>query len=80
MKTKETMRFLPLKNNSVTIGLNFLLDFISVIISSNTINTLFSLLDYNLVNFHKRRQFFVNNAFGFFKFLIPTFSLPLISI
>ena len=31
---------LPLKNNAVTIGLNFLLDFISAIVSSNTINIL----------------------------------------
>ena len=36
----EILSFLPLKNNSVTIGLNFLLDFISAIISSNTIKSL----------------------------------------
>ena len=40
VKTSETLSFLSLKNNSVTIGLNFLLDSISTIISSNTINTL----------------------------------------
>ena len=34
------MSFLPLKNNSVTLGLNILLDSIYAIISSNTINTL----------------------------------------
>ena len=36
----EILSFLPLKNNSVTIGLNFLLDSISAIISSNTIKSL----------------------------------------
>ena len=34
------LSFLPLKNNSVTLGLNVLLDSISAIMSSNTINTL----------------------------------------
>ena len=32
------LSFLPLKNNSVIVGVNFLLDFISPIISSNTID------------------------------------------
>ena len=37
----EMLSFLPpLKNNYVTIGLNFLLDSESAIISSNTIDTL----------------------------------------
>ena len=40
IKTSEILSFLPLKNNPVTIGLKFLLDSISAIISSNTINTL----------------------------------------
>ena len=31
--------FLPVKNNSETIGINFLSDSISTMISSNTINT-----------------------------------------
>ena len=38
-KTKPMFSFLLLMNNSVTIGLSFLLLIISVIISSNTINT-----------------------------------------
>ena len=40
IKTSEILSFLPLKNNSVTIGLHFLLDSIFAIISSNTINSL----------------------------------------
>ena len=39
IKTSEILTFLPLKNNSVTIGPNFSVDSISAIISSNTINT-----------------------------------------
>ena len=39
IKTSEMLSFLPLKNNSVTIGPNFSVDSISAIISSNTINT-----------------------------------------
>ena len=39
IKTSKMLIFLPLKNNSVTIGLHFLLASISAIISSNTINT-----------------------------------------
>ena len=55
------LSFLPLKSNSVTIGLNFLLDFISAIISSNTITLSFSSMDYSLLNFHKDHHLFVNN-------------------
>ena len=56
------LSFLPLKSNSVTLGLNFLLDSISAIISSNTINTLsISLLVSSLLNFHKHHQLCVNN-------------------
>ena len=40
MKTSEMLSFLPLKNNLVKILVNFLLDLISAIILSNTINTL----------------------------------------
>ena len=58
VKRSEMLSFLPLKNNSVTIGLNFLLDSISAIISSNTINTL---SDYSLPNFYKHHHLFVNN-------------------
>ena len=39
MKTTEMFDFLPLINNSVTIGLSFLLLSISAIISSNAINS-----------------------------------------
>ena len=40
IKTIEMLRFLPLINSLVTIGLSFLLLLISTIISSKTINTL----------------------------------------
>ena len=66
------LSFFSLKNNSITIRLNFLLDSISTIISSNTIKTLVlmanpfiqlsvSLFDYILPKFHKHHQLFVNN-------------------
>ena len=58
-KTKQSV--FPHKNNSVTIVLNFLLHSISAIISSNNINPIFSLLDYNLLNFHKHHQLIANN-------------------
>ena len=48
------MSFLPLKNNSLTLGLNILLDSIYDITSSNTINTLLCWID-------KHYQLFVNN-------------------
>ena len=54
-ETSKLLSFLPLRNSSVTIGL--LLDSISAIISSSTINTLLSTLDYNLLKF----KLFVNN-------------------
>ena len=54
------LSFLPLKNNSVTIGLTFLLVFISAIISSNTVNTYF-LLNYSLLNFYRHHQLFMRN-------------------
>ena len=40
MKTSEILSFLPLKNNLVKILVNVLLDLISAIILSDTINTL----------------------------------------
>ena len=46
MKTSEMLSLLPHKNNSVTIGLNFLLDSISAIISSNTIKTILFFVGY----------------------------------
>ena len=60
------LSFIPLKNHSVTIGLNFSLDFMSDIILSNTIKTALFLLDYHLPNVHKQllvdnHQLFVNN-------------------
>ena len=58
------LSFLPLRNNSVTIGLNFLLTSMSAIISSNTFQHFyqhFSLLDYSLPNFHRHHQLFVKN-------------------
>ena len=45
--------FLPLINNSVTIGLRFLLLSISAIILPNTINIFFFYLDYILQYFCK---------------------------
>ena len=38
IKTREIFNFLPLINNSVTIGLSFLLTSISAVISLNAIN------------------------------------------
>ena len=55
------LSFLPLMNNSRTIGLNFLLGSISAIISSNAKNNFFDLLDYILVSFYKYHQLFVQN-------------------
>ena len=51
------LSFLPLKNNSVIVGVNFLLDLIYPVISSNTIDT-FLLLDYSLLSFYKYDQLF----------------------
>ena len=51
IKTIEILSFLPLINNSVTIGFNLLLLIISAMISSKTINTLRFLLDCNLQYF-----------------------------
>ena len=49
--------FVSRKNNSVTVGLNFLLVFMAII--SNTVNTLFSVLNYSLLNFNSiiRREY-----------------------
>ena len=55
------LSFLPVKNNSVTIGLKFLLAFMSAIISSNVITLFFSLLDYSLLNVQRHHQLSVNN-------------------
>ena len=56
-------------NNLATIGFNALKLFLS-------------LLDYRLLNFERRHQFFVNNQLMllvYFSCVIPTFSLPFIS-
>ena len=42
IKTREIFNFLPLINNSVTMGFSYLLLIISAMISSKTINILFS--------------------------------------
>ena len=52
------LSLLPLMNNSVTIGLTFLLAFISAMTSSNIIN---SFLSYSLLNLHRHYGLFVNN-------------------
>ena len=83
IKTTEILSFHPLKSNSVTLGINFLLPSISALSYHQTLFTLFfSLLDYSLLNFYKHHQLYVNNQkilFGFFNILIPTLPLPLIS-
>ena len=68
MKTSKTMIFLPLKNNSVTIGLNFLLDM--------TNNKKICLLGYfNIIDFTlKFRLFCITLP------IIPIFMLFFISI
>ena len=55
------LSFLPLKNNSVTIGLNLLLASISAITYETLLTLFFYLFDYSLLNFHRRHQLFVNN-------------------
>ena len=49
--------FLPLTNNSVTIGLRFLLLSISAIISSRTINDLRFFLNYIIQYFYKYQPY-----------------------
>ena len=64
------LRFLPLKNNSVIVGLNFLSASMSAIMSSNAVNNLFSSLDYSLLNFQIHHQLFVNNQWMILDFSI----------
>ena len=66
----HVLRFLPLKNNSVIVGLNFLSASMSAIMSSNAVNNLFSSLDYSLLNFHIHHQLFVNNQWMILDFSI----------
>ena len=53
------LSFLPLKNNSVTIGLNFSLAYISAIISSNTTKTFLCWII--VITFHSHNQLFVHD-------------------
>ena len=55
IKTSEMLSFPPLMNNSVIIGLSFLLVFISVTISSNTINTFQKLIKQLKIITQKRK-------------------------
>ena len=52
--------FLPLINNSVTIGFSFLLLIISAIISSKAISNLRFFLDCNLQYFYKHLAYHLN--------------------
>ena len=55
IKTSETLNFLHLKNNSVTLGFFY---YISYLLSYNQIilTLSFSLLDHRLLNFHKHHK------------------------
>ena len=57
MKGGEMLIFLSIKNNSVTIGLDFLLAFVSVIKSSKTINTFLFFFGLYGKDFSKRLDF-----------------------
>ena len=57
----EMLIFLSLKNNSVTVGFNYLLGLISAITLQTLLMLSFSLLDYSLRIFHKHYQLFENN-------------------
>ena len=59
VRSSEILSCLPLKNNSVTIGLNFLLAFISAI--TTLLMLFFSLMDYSRPNFNRHYQLFVDN-------------------
>ena len=79
---RQMLSFLPLKNNSATIELNFSLDSISYILYQlsyyqKLLTLSFSLLDYSLLNFHKHHHLFVNNQWMLSDFLILQF-LPLL--
>ena len=59
VRSSEILSCLPLKNNSVTIGLNFLLAFISAITTLLMLS--FSLMNYSRPNFNRHYQLFVDN-------------------
>ena len=59
VRSSEILSCLPLKNNSVTIGLNFLLAFISAI--TTLLMLFFSLMNYSRPNFNRHYQLFVDN-------------------
>ena len=82
MKTREIFNFIPLLNNSVTVGLSFLLLSISAVISSNAINifhVLFGL--YSSIFFIKIIHIieYSIKAFKSLKYFNPVLSLLLIS-
>ena len=52
--------YLPLKNNSVTIGLNFLLASQLLSYHQTPLTLFISLLDYSDLNFHRHNLLFVN--------------------
>ena len=59
VRSSEILSCLPLKNNSVTIGLNFLLAFISAI--TTLLMLFFSLMNYSRPNFNRHYQLLVDN-------------------
>ena len=64
------LSFLTLKSNSVTIGLNFLLDPYLLSYHQALLTLFFSMLDYSLLKFDRRHQLFVNNQYVFLDFFI----------
>ena len=74
--------FLPVINNSITIGLSFLLLSISAIISSNKIRFFCFYLGYNLQYFYKYQPYYLNIQFRkrlrIIKCFVPTSSRFLI--
>ena len=72
-KTREMRNCLPLINNSVAIGLSFLILSISAIISSKMMNSLFFYLVYPYQYFYKYQ------SFESFKYLKPVLSRLLIN-
>ena len=81
-KTSEMLSSLPFMNNSVAVGLNFLIASVYDIINQMLLTLFFPLLHYSLLNVHRHHQLFVNNQYmplNLFNSLIPAFCLPLIS-
>ena len=61
MKINEILSFPIIKNNSVTIELNFLLDLYLLSYHQTILTLSYSLLDFSLPNFDKHHQLLVNN-------------------